>query len=158
MAICELVTGGAACALPGSSSSSNPLCALANALIASSSKLSFLMDLVGLGGRFGHHDGEGVLGENSDDTEQMHMMRTVLQRLPSEAVLALEAEVFRNPDNAEGWRLLGIAHAENDNDQQIMPSFFKLCFGNDMLESQNLDDLQKEFHFDMFICFRMLDE
>ena len=39
--------------------------------------------------------------------------------LLSEAVLALEAEVLKNPDNAEGWRLLGIAHAENDDDQQV---------------------------------------
>ncbi len=40
--------------------------------------------------------------------------------LLSEAVLALEAEVLKNPDNAEGWRLLGIAHAENDDDQQVI--------------------------------------
>ena len=40
--------------------------------------------------------------------------------LLSEAVLALEAEVLKNPDNAEGWRLLGIAHAENDDDQQVV--------------------------------------
>ncbi len=40
--------------------------------------------------------------------------------LLSEAVLALEAEVLKNPENAEGWRLLGIAHAENDDDQQVM--------------------------------------
>jgi peroxin-5 len=39
--------------------------------------------------------------------------------LLSEAVLALEAEVLKNPDNAEGWRLLGITHAENDDDQQV---------------------------------------
>lgn len=39
--------------------------------------------------------------------------------LLSEAVLALEAEVLKNPENAEGWRLLGIAHAENDDDQQV---------------------------------------
>ncbi|XP_052881293.1 peroxisome biogenesis protein 5-like [Gossypium arboreum] len=39
--------------------------------------------------------------------------------LLSEAVLALEAEVMKNPENAEGWRLLGITHAENDDDQQI---------------------------------------
>lgn len=39
--------------------------------------------------------------------------------LLSEAVLALEAEVLKNSDNAEGWRLLGIAHAENDDDQQV---------------------------------------
>ncbi|KAF5727866.1 peroxisome biogenesis protein 5-like [Tripterygium wilfordii] len=38
MAMRELVTGGAACTVPGSSSYSNPLGALANALIASSSK------------------------------------------------------------------------------------------------------------------------
>lgn len=47
--------------------------------------------------------------------------------LLSEAVLALEAEVLKNPGNAEGWRLLGIAHAENDDDQQV--NLLKiLCF------------------------------
>jgi peroxin-5 len=40
--------------------------------------------------------------------------------LLSEAVLALEAEVLKNPDNAEGWRLLGVTHAENDDDQQVI--------------------------------------
>jgi hypothetical protein len=39
--------------------------------------------------------------------------------LLSEAVLALEAEVLKNPDNPEGWRLLGITHAENDDDRQV---------------------------------------
>jgi hypothetical protein len=39
MAMRDLVTGGAACAVPGSSSSSNPLGALANALVGSSSKI-----------------------------------------------------------------------------------------------------------------------
>ncbi|CAK9148937.1 unnamed protein product [Ilex paraguariensis] len=38
MAMRDLVTGGAACAVPGSSSSSNPLGALSNALVGSSSK------------------------------------------------------------------------------------------------------------------------
>ncbi|KAL6557273.1 hypothetical protein OROMI_017623 [Orobanche minor] len=38
MAMWELVSGGAACAVPGSTSPSNPLDALANALIGSSSK------------------------------------------------------------------------------------------------------------------------
>lgn len=42
MAMRELVTGGAACAVPGSSSSSNPLGALANALVGSSSKTQVL--------------------------------------------------------------------------------------------------------------------
>lgn len=42
--------------------------------------------------------------------------------LLSEAVLALEAEALTNPENAEGWRLLGIAHAENDDDQQVSAS------------------------------------
>ncbi|KAG4181702.1 hypothetical protein ERO13_A10G243600v2 [Gossypium hirsutum] len=26
---------------------------------------------------------------------------------------------MKNPENAEGWRLLGITHAENDDDQQV---------------------------------------
>lgn len=43
--------------------------------------------------------------------------------LLSEAVLALEAEVLKTPENSEGWRLLGIAHAENDDDQQVVLFF-----------------------------------
>lgn len=43
--------------------------------------------------------------------------------LLSEAVLALEAEVLKNPENSEGWRLLGIANAENDDDQQVILLF-----------------------------------
>ncbi|XP_072986545.1 peroxisome biogenesis protein 5 isoform X1 [Typha latifolia] len=45
--------------------------------------------------------------------------------LLSEAVLALEAEVLKNPDNAEGWRLLGVTHAENDDDQQAIASMMR---------------------------------
>lgn len=46
MAMRDLVTGGAACAVPGSSSSSNPLGALTNALLGSSSKtqVSFVIE------------------------------------------------------------------------------------------------------------------
>ncbi|KAK6149488.1 hypothetical protein DH2020_017013 [Rehmannia glutinosa] len=45
--------------------------------------------------------------------------------LLSEAVLALEAEVLKNPENAEGWRLLGVAHAENDDDQQAIAAMMR---------------------------------
>lgn len=45
--------------------------------------------------------------------------------LLSEAVLALEAEVLKNPNNAEGWRLLGVTHAENDDDQQAIASMMR---------------------------------
>jgi len=45
--------------------------------------------------------------------------------LLSEAVLALEAEVLKNSDNAEGWRLLGITHAENDDDRQAIASMVR---------------------------------
>lgn len=48
--------------------------------------------------------------------------------LLSEAVLALEAKVLRNPDYGEGWRLLGIAHAENDDDEQVKKLFHHLIF------------------------------
>lgn len=34
-----------------------------------------------------------------------------------EAILALEAEVQRNPNNSDAWRWLGTAHAENDEDK-----------------------------------------
>ncbi|KAL1815009.1 hypothetical protein ACET3Z_017583 [Daucus carota] len=45
--------------------------------------------------------------------------------LLSEAVLALEAEVLKNPDNSEGWRFLGITHAENDDDQQAIAAMMR---------------------------------
>ncbi|KAG8365215.1 hypothetical protein BUALT_Bualt18G0081200 [Buddleja alternifolia] len=45
--------------------------------------------------------------------------------LLSEAVLALEAEVLKNPDNAECWRLLGVTHAENDDDQQAIAAMMR---------------------------------
>lgn len=43
-------------------------------------------------------------------------------------MLALEAEVLRNPDYAEGWRLLGMKHAENDDDQQVKEVFHYRIF------------------------------
>ncbi|MQL78333.1 hypothetical protein Taro_010745 [Colocasia esculenta] len=55
--------------------------------------------------------------------------------LLSEAVLALEAEVMNNPNNAEAWRLLGITHAENDDDQQAIAS---------MLRAQEADPMNLE--------------
>ncbi|CAO2162875.1 unnamed protein product [Urochloa humidicola] len=45
--------------------------------------------------------------------------------LLSEAVLALEAEVLKNPNNSEGWRLLGVTHAENDDDQQAIAAMMR---------------------------------
>ena len=39
--------------------------------------------------------------------------------LLTEARLAFEAEVQRNPGNVDAWRLLGTVHAENDNDPQV---------------------------------------
>ena len=39
--------------------------------------------------------------------------------LLSEAILALEAAVLRDDNNSEAWRMLGVAHAENDDDKQV---------------------------------------
>lgn len=39
----------------------------------------------------------------------------------SEAILALEAAVAREPSHTEAWRLLGTAHAENEDDMQARP-------------------------------------
>ncbi|XP_040970580.1 peroxisome biogenesis protein 5-like isoform X1 [Gossypium hirsutum] len=45
--------------------------------------------------------------------------------LLSEAVLSLEAEVIKSLENAEGWRLLGITHAENDDGQQAIAAMMR---------------------------------
>ncbi|XP_028794410.1 peroxisome biogenesis protein 5-like isoform X1 [Neltuma alba] len=45
--------------------------------------------------------------------------------LLSEAVLALEAEVLKNSENVQAWRLLGVAHAENDDDQQAIAAMMR---------------------------------
>lgn len=53
------------------------------------------------------------------DTASMDKGRELFRNgLLSEAVLALEAEVQRNGNNVEAWRLLGTVQAENDDDQQ----------------------------------------
>ena len=38
----------------------------------------------------------------------------------ADAALAFEAAIAQHPENAEAWRLLGIAHADGDNDQQAI--------------------------------------
>ncbi|XP_052881399.1 peroxisome biogenesis protein 5-like [Gossypium arboreum] len=62
--------------------------------------------------------------------------------LLSEAVLALEAEIMKNPENAEGWRLLGITHAENDDDQKVFrgPDHWAKEFGAERLRQESVDD------------------
>lgn len=42
------------------------------------------------------------------------------QGVLTEAVLAIEAECQRSPNNAEAWRLLGCVQAENDDDSQAI--------------------------------------
>ncbi|TYH14880.1 hypothetical protein ES288_A06G255900v1 [Gossypium darwinii] len=61
-------------------------------------------------------------------TGQIHMMKgqeLFRKGLVSEAVLSLEAEVIKSLENAEGWRLLGITHAENDDDQQAIAAMMR---------------------------------
>ena len=41
----------------------------------------------------------------------------------SDAILAFEAEVQRNPNSSEAWRWLGTAHAENDEDKMCVLAF-----------------------------------
>eukprot|EP00899_Mesostigma_viride_P027960 jgi/Mesvir1/8349/Mv12608-RA.1 len=45
--------------------------------------------------------------------------------LLSEAVLALEAQVQARPAECDGWRLLGVANAENDNDLQAIAAMLR---------------------------------
>nr|GMC50343.1 peroxisome biogenesis protein 5 [Ipomoea batatas] len=64
---------------------------------------------------FGRQVAEGALGETSADNwadayDEYVNEQTVLKQ---------------NPENAEGWRLLGIAHAENDDDQQAIAAMMR---------------------------------
>jgi len=54
-----------------------------------------------------------------------------------EAILALEAEVQRHPDNSEAWRLLGQLHAENDDDGKAIAALLR-CYE---IDPYNLDSL-----------------
>eukprot|EP00897_Mesotaenium_endlicherianum_P001423 jgi/Mesen1/1308/ME000013S00808 len=67
---------------------------------------------------FGSQLAQGALGGGLEEDES-GWLDSYNKGLLSEAVLALEAEVLKNADNSEGWRLLGIAHAENDDDRQV---------------------------------------
>ncbi len=51
----------------------------------------------------------------------------------SEAILALEAEVQRHPGHTDAWRLLGTAHAENEDDVQV--PLFSFWFGQCRLQT-----------------------
>ncbi|XP_040960199.1 uncharacterized protein [Gossypium hirsutum] len=66
-------------------------------------------------GVFAFSDMNPYVGHQNPLKEGQELLR---KGLLSEAVLALEAEIMKNPENAEGWRLLGITHAENDDDQK----------------------------------------
>lgn len=43
----------------------------------------------------------------------------------NEAILAFEANVQKNPDSDEGWRMLGVCNAENDDDKKAIYCFRK---------------------------------
>ncbi|GAM24309.1 hypothetical protein SAMD00019534_074840 [Acytostelium subglobosum LB1] len=45
--------------------------------------------------------------------------------LIADAIISLESEVMRNPTNSEAWMYLGMAHAENDKDQQAITCLLK---------------------------------
>ncbi|XP_040960183.1 uncharacterized protein [Gossypium hirsutum] len=68
-------------------------------------------------GVFAFSDMNPYVGHQNPLKEGQELLR---KGLLSEAVLALEAEIMKNPENAEGWRLLGITHAENDDDQKVI--------------------------------------
>lgn len=55
----------------------------------------------------------------------------------TEAILALETEVQRNPTNSAAWQALGQAHAENDKDNLAILSLEKAV----EVDPQNLDAL-----------------
>lgn len=55
----------------------------------------------------------------------------------TESILALEAEVHRNPQNSKAWQYLGQAHAENDKDTQAITCLARAV----EVDPQNLEAL-----------------
>jgi len=76
----------------------------------------------------------------------------------SESILAFEAELHRNPENAECWQHLGIAHAENDKDNKAISALLRatklnpdnrdaalalaVSYTNEMFRDEALDTLK----------------
>ena len=77
----------------------------------------------------GRIPGEYVMAENNpflSDRDSFQKGKDLFRRgILSEAVLALEAECQRNPQNSEAWRLLGTVQAENDDDVQAIAALNK---------------------------------
>lgn len=77
----------------------------------------------------GRIPGEYIMAENNPflaDTDSFSKGKDLFRRgVLSEAVLALEAECQRNPQNSEAWRLLGTVQAENDDDVQAIAALNK---------------------------------
>lgn len=49
----------------------------------------------------------------------------IRQGMSIEAVLCLEAEVSRSPENSEAWALLGKLHQQNDEDERAIAAMQK---------------------------------
>eukprot|EP01116_Phalansterium_solitarium_P000217 TRINITY_DN10127_c0_g1_i2.p1 TRINITY_DN10127_c0_g1~~TRINITY_DN10127_c0_g1_i2.p1 ORF type:complete len:701 (-),score=211.05 TRINITY_DN10127_c0_g1_i2:436-2538(-) len=76
----------------------------------------------------------------------------------SQAILAFEAELHRNPENSQCWHLLGQAHAENDKDDKAIAALIRavkaepgnsgammalaVSYTNDLYREQALDVLK----------------
>ena len=69
-------------------------------------------------------DKEIVFAENNPFMEEKEPETRAKELIENgridDAILALEAEVQKNPDNASAWRLLGQLHQENDEDDKAI--------------------------------------
>lgn len=65
----------------------------------------------------------------------LHPAAALRQGVLTEAVLAIEAECQRSPQNAAAWRLLGAVQAENDDDQQAIAAMTRAL----VLDPSNLE-------------------
>eukprot|EP01133_Synstelium_polycarpum_P009174 gene9174-10765_t len=70
-------------------------------------------------------DYEFIISEPLADHTFETGMNLFNKGLITDAIVSLESEVMRNPDNSEAWMFLGIAHAENDKDQQAITCLLK---------------------------------
>ncbi|KYQ90341.1 tetratricopeptide-like helical domain-containing protein (TPR) [Tieghemostelium lacteum] len=66
-----------------------------------------------------------TIDEARDEDTFDRGMQLFNEGLIDDSIIALESEVKRSPENSQAWMYLGIAHAENDKDQQAIKCLLK---------------------------------
>eukprot|EP01083_Nonionella_stella_P275949 937333_1 len=67
--------------------------------------------------------------ENKDESQNMNYFQEGIRLMKNgnlnEAILAFEACVKQEPNRSEGWRYLGVCHADNENENSAISAYLK---------------------------------